>query len=192
MKFTTRKHLGMYAIAVFAVAMTFTLSAPDTTEFPSPGSPMGSETEKTTMQETISSLKIDNVKMPTYLPGDLVFEKSNVAQDGLSANIEFSNESMKLEYYLQQTSFDPIKAVDTPTNNIVVTVEQDGEFVSSTEYPPTIPSFERLTVNGADAIYVEGDDKSSPKIVWYTNGIFYHLSGEFSEKELFRVANSIQ
>lgn len=189
MKYITKKHLGMYAIAF---AFVFSLSAVSSTDYlMNPGAPQSVEIQKSSMEETISSLNMD-VKIPTYLPDNMLFETSEVARDGKSANIVFSNESMKIEYYLQETSFNAIKSLDTPTENIVVTVHQDGEFVSSTEYPQTGKELKRLVINGVDGVFVEGDENSSATTSWYANGVFYNISGDLSEEQLIRISNSIQ
>lgn len=195
MRFTTKKHLGMYAVAVIAVAMVFSMNVNPTTEFQTPSAPIGAETEKTNLQDTISSLKID-VKIPTYLPDNLVFEKSNVDRTGTSANIVFSNESVKLDYYVQQSSFNAIAALDAEhkVKTIKSEVKIGDKVVKTSERSQTgdLSQLKKFSFNGVDAIYLPGNDRQSAKVASYSNGIFYQVSGDLSEKELVKIWESTQ
>ncbi|QMU55032.1 MAG: DUF4367 domain-containing protein [Nitrosopumilus sp.] len=191
MTLTSKKHLGMYAMAAVMVALVFTVNGYSETSNVLPGAPVIESTQKTSMQDTIDSLKMD-VGIPTYLPNNVEFEQSSVAKDGKSAEIIFSNEDLKVEYYVQKIEQNPIDSIDISPEPITITVEKDGKIVSEKQYDQGNSEYVKTTIRGISAIIVPGDINDDPKIAWYENGILYSISAEVSDQELIRMGNSIQ
>ena len=193
MSYKTRKHLSLYAVATISVVMVFALSFDTTknTEF-YPGSPQYLESqEKQSMQETVESIKLD-VNIPVSLPSNLAFDRSYVDESGTMATIFFSNESKEIEYYIQQSNFDPKTLITHPVKPVTITVEENGEVVSVSQHSQTgdISSLKIVKSNGMEAVYAENADHGESRLAWNDNGIFYAISGDLTEKELVQIWES--
>jgi len=194
MRFTTKKHLGMYGIIaiIVTVSLTFTMTInPIPISYEIPGVPHNPTTNQNSTAEIITALRIP-VTMPTYLPNGVVFESGHAATDGQSAHVIFSNGNMTVEYSVQKTTFNPLQSRHTSVLPIVVTVIDQGKVVSVTEHSQTDSDYVVTTMNGVEALIVEGDIDDSRKIVWYDNNdIFHIISADISHAELIRIGNSM-